>query len=584
MGPDLTRIGAIRSERDLLEAIVFPSATIARYHEVVNVLTADGRIVSGLLVHATADKIFLASAAGEMQGVPIREIEEASYSNVSLMPDGIDRLLHPEEIADLVAFLKESTAPAESAPAETAVVKQEIPAHRGVALSGLHAYAEKSIAAGDPIKFRVSSSVPYDLSVVKLGPDPESRDEDPVLKKFRVEKPQTQPIHPGSYVHVANGLPDERRLTQLTLECWIRPFALGGWQGLITQHDYPQRCGIGLFINEGRIAFMTDDGGAHNRSSLHQTDPGLIEVQRWHHIAATWDGKVKRIYIDGKRVAEWDFSGVVRPAKTALRIGAYGSQGVAANFYNGDISMVAVYDQALDIDQIEKRVADLGLTIPKGNAVLACWPFAEERGERVADAGVDGRHGRIINRGTWMIGGPSFDAGSIGRHDTTYDPTKDPKRGHGLRLASDELYNARWEVNHEFQIPVESKSGVYAGRFDFEIEGKPMRYFTTFIVRRPQSRTRAPLLVLMSTNTWLAYNSAPFPVNQGRSWSRWARAATPPRTLTPLPTAATAIIATVSRPTRLDCNCPGQPPIRTRRTSTRATATSCGANVFFTFG
>ena len=34
-GPDLTKIGAIRSERDLLEAIVYPSATIARYYEMV---------------------------------------------------------------------------------------------------------------------------------------------------------------------------------------------------------------------------------------------------------------------------------------------------------------------------------------------------------------------------------------------------------------------------------------------------------------------------------------------------------------------------------------------------------------------
>ena len=74
-----------------------------------------------------------------------------------------------------------------------------------------------------------------------------------------------------------------------------------------------------------------------------------------------------------------------------------------------------------------------------------------------------------------MIGGPSFNAREIGRHDTTYDPTKDPKRGHGLRLASDELYNARWDVSHRFRISADAKSGVYAGRFAFEIDGKPMR-------------------------------------------------------------------------------------------------------------
>lgn len=108
LGPDLTSIGAIRSERDLLEAIVFPSASIARYHEIVNVLTTDGKAVSGLLVKETVNEMFLSSAEGIVQSVAFREIEEAQYSSVSLMPEGMDKLLKPEEIADLVAYLKES--------------------------------------------------------------------------------------------------------------------------------------------------------------------------------------------------------------------------------------------------------------------------------------------------------------------------------------------------------------------------------------------------------------------------------------------------------------------------------------------
>lgn len=111
LGPDLTWIGAIRSERDLLEAIVYPSASIARYHEVVNVLTKDGIAISGLLVKETVDKMYLSSAEGVVQPVAFREIERARYSNVSLMPEGLDPLLKPEEIADLVAYLKEAKPP-----------------------------------------------------------------------------------------------------------------------------------------------------------------------------------------------------------------------------------------------------------------------------------------------------------------------------------------------------------------------------------------------------------------------------------------------------------------------------------------
>ncbi len=391
----------------------------------------------------------------------------------------------------------------------------DIPAHQEVILPGLHAYAEKSIAAGEEIAFRVSSSVPYRLTVVKLGPDPENRDNDPVLETFRINKPTPQPIHPGSYIHVSKGLPHDRELTELTLECWIRPFSLTGWQGLITQHDYPEQSGIGLFLNEGRIAFMTGAGGDYEPASLHQTEPSLIKAQTWHHVAATWDGKMKRIFIDGKQAVGFPFSGVVRPGHTALRLGAYGSEGVASSFYNGDLAMATVHDRALDQDSLAALFAVRGLNIPKGDSVMACWPFTEERGAQVVDASSNGRDGRIINRGTWMIGGPSFDAAAIGRHDSAYDPTKDTKRGHGLRLADDELYNARWEVNHRFRIPADAKSGVYAGRFDFEIDGKPRRYHTTFIVRRPESRPKAPVIVLVSSNTWLAYNSAPFPVNHG---------------------------------------------------------------------
>lgn len=112
LGPDLTWIGAIRSERDLLEAIVFPSASIARYHEVVSIVAKNGKVVSGLLVKETADTMFLSSAKGVVQSVAFREIENARYSNISLMPTGIDKLLKPEEIADLVAYLKASKPPA----------------------------------------------------------------------------------------------------------------------------------------------------------------------------------------------------------------------------------------------------------------------------------------------------------------------------------------------------------------------------------------------------------------------------------------------------------------------------------------
>ena len=59
----------------------------------------------------TEVSMLLSSAKGAVQSVEFRDIEHAQYSNVSLMPDGLDKLLTPEEIADLVAYLRASRRP-----------------------------------------------------------------------------------------------------------------------------------------------------------------------------------------------------------------------------------------------------------------------------------------------------------------------------------------------------------------------------------------------------------------------------------------------------------------------------------------
>ena len=47
IGPDLTKIGGIRSERDLLESILFPSASFVRSYEPLTVVLKDGRSFTG---------------------------------------------------------------------------------------------------------------------------------------------------------------------------------------------------------------------------------------------------------------------------------------------------------------------------------------------------------------------------------------------------------------------------------------------------------------------------------------------------------------------------------------------------------
>jgi putative heme-binding domain-containing protein/fibro-slime domain-containing protein len=106
IGPDLSKIGAIRAPRDLLEAIVLPSASFARGYEPFTVLTTDGQVQSGVIVRETADAVYLFNNARVEVRVPRTSIETLQQSTVSIMPQGMDEQLSRQDLADLIAFLQ----------------------------------------------------------------------------------------------------------------------------------------------------------------------------------------------------------------------------------------------------------------------------------------------------------------------------------------------------------------------------------------------------------------------------------------------------------------------------------------------
>lgn len=106
IGPDLTAVGRIRDEKDLLESIVFPSASLAREFEPYTVLLADGRVISGIIVHETQTTLHVQQAEGKPLIVSREEVESIVPSTISVMPQGIHKSLSEKELADLVSFLR----------------------------------------------------------------------------------------------------------------------------------------------------------------------------------------------------------------------------------------------------------------------------------------------------------------------------------------------------------------------------------------------------------------------------------------------------------------------------------------------
>lgn len=106
VGPDLSRIGRIRTGRDLTEAIIFPSASFAREYQSYQVLTGEGYSHTGVISRQTGSEIFLRTADLSEIRIPRTDIEEMKESQTSVMPQGFDKLLTKEEIRDLLAYLQ----------------------------------------------------------------------------------------------------------------------------------------------------------------------------------------------------------------------------------------------------------------------------------------------------------------------------------------------------------------------------------------------------------------------------------------------------------------------------------------------
>ncbi|MEO7599778.1 MAG: HEAT repeat domain-containing protein, partial [Opitutus sp.] len=106
LGPDLTTIGTIRTPRDLLESIVYPSASFVRSYEPYTVTRKSGEVVGGLLRKDSPNEVILAAGPGVQTRIPRSDITEMSPGTVSIMPQGLDALMTKQELSDLIAFLK----------------------------------------------------------------------------------------------------------------------------------------------------------------------------------------------------------------------------------------------------------------------------------------------------------------------------------------------------------------------------------------------------------------------------------------------------------------------------------------------
>lgn len=200
---------------------------------------------------------------------------------------------------------------------------------------------------------------------------------------------------------------DFSSLTELTVSTWIRP--ADGNNGPTV---FGQLNGITLFLERQR-------GGWRPRLFLRNQDNGIsyfgrvgiMPIDEWSHLAAVWNGKTWRWFINGKNVAEQECPPTLKRIQQrpdAIQciggIIAHNSEIQAQSQFNGDLDELRIYRRALSADEITQQMLEVSQT--KSYALLGALPFLEgtihdirfsRNGALLLAAGGRGAHsGRVV--------------------------------------------------------------------------------------------------------------------------------------------------------------------------------------------
>lgn len=315
-----------------------------------------------------------------------------------------------------------------------------------------------------------------------------------------------QESYVGSFIEYPDVTLSDR--TAFTLEGWVKPSVMGGDTVVVAgQFGLTEAAAAILITQDGLPAAYvsetpaTDPARAIVASSAGSWDGWLdsnATIAPWHHLALTYDGTQIRFYVDGNLAGERSQTGPVAKVAAPFRLGARSeAPGDLTGVLDGFLDSWVLWPTALLQTEIEQRVA-AGLAmddpVPDPNTADLYVGF-EGPYPSIQDTSGHGHAGHVVNHGNPGVTGVTIN-------------------GRAFRLNHDEIVDAGWSVTAELTIPPDIPSGMYAVQVltapGFAPTPEGDRFYVRAIAIRPAADAlRAPIAVVLPSNTWNAYNAWP---------------------------------------------------------------------------
>ena len=132
----------------------------------------------------------------------------------------------------------------------------------------------------------------------------------------------------------------------MTLEAWVNPAALGAiWRCVVLK----EQTGGLIYALYAQTDTNQPSGHVFIASEFDTRGTGLLAVNTWSHLAATYDGTTLRMYVNGVLASSKAVSGAIKTSTGVLRIGG---NSIWGEYFSGLIDEVRIYNRALSASEI----------------------------------------------------------------------------------------------------------------------------------------------------------------------------------------------------------------------------------------
>jgi len=202
---------------------------------------------------------------------------------------------------------------------------------------------------------------------------------------------------------------DKLEPKHLTVEAWIQLDAYPGgddprrWIVNKNTHEFTESH-YALVIDGKKVAaFLNIGGGQENYHEAYSDD--ILELNRWHHLAMTYDGSILKAYLDGREVAARKVGKERVPGSTSLDIGRRQDGYI---YFSGKIDEVRLFNRALSAREVKNNATATGSPESKdavvADGLVGHWGFEDtpaippEIKKVVANAGPVPEYHDLLNR------------------------------------------------------------------------------------------------------------------------------------------------------------------------------------------